>query len=865
MTPDELTLWIKEKYREWLNLYRQQRLLAIFAGILTLEVILLLIVLVFVGLVEIHNTANHLENTLVDMRIRAASWQREADKNIVVVALDQETVQYARNHPALGINSRQLPRKYLADVIRYISSQGAKAIILDIEFNSAKNPEDDAELNRVIREAGNVYMGTRADQSLKTFMAGEPKENRAAFFKITNFNQYLMPYILRETLLFQRLVPDSVYTPYSLGFKARFDMGHFFFKNPQDMDFVIQSIALAAPYQQPNVSPGLYFLNGTGTPWIRNEQEFFAHRCMTNRYYDLFLKMEKNFLTQLEKRGTQLVYDAKPSVEQENTFTYCQMGLILPEFLASAKGVGITSADDEGDPFIRDMPAIYRGFSGQFYTYLGYQPALDLLQTKKVAYHPNYLTLMGGANERTPLKKIPLIDEYKVLLNWRDPIRTVEQVIHSAVSGMPTEIRSDYERNLRFKYRQDIETTSPTKSNRLLGYGHLYRFVSVIDIIKRLHRPEEPARSLYNIYADASSGSYTFKDKIVIYGDTKVDVHRTPISNTIAGPEIVATALDMMLNDDTYVQKIDFSITFILVLLLCFIISYLVMRSQRLIIGFVEGALIITIYWVYNYTAFLYGYWAPLAHPTLLMFVFLTGVILYRHSIHDQERRQLTAAFSKYVSPQLMKEILVSPGQVADNLKGSKKELTVMFTDIHDFTRKFEGEDPEVMVSQLNEYFDVMTRIILEHEGTYDKYMGDSIMAFWGAPLEIEAHAWKACLAALKMDEALRTLNEKWRQEGRKTLEHGIGISTGEMFVGNFGSNQIKNFTVIGGAVNLGSRLEAHTRHVEASIVISEKTRQETKHVFNFQDLGKIQVKGFSEPVQAYGLSASAPHYPIND
>jgi adenylate cyclase len=202
-----------------------------------------------------------------------------------------------------------------------------------------------------------------------------------------------------------------------------------------------------------------------------------------------------------------------------------------------------------------------------------------------------------------------------------------------------------------------------------------------------------------------------------------------------------------------------------------------------------------------------------------------------------------------------MGEIVKNPAKAMDNLKGGKKELTVLFSDLQEFTQKFENADPELMVSQLNEYFDVMTEIILKHGGTYDKYMGDSIMAFFGAPADLPEHAKMACKAAVEMQNALLVLNKSWAAAGSIVLSHGIGISSGEMFVGNFGSRNIKNFTVMGSNVNLGSRLETYTRVAHWPIIISVRTLELAGEAgMKTKDLGLIQVKGFSTRVQIYGL-----------
>jgi adenylate cyclase len=337
--------------------------------------------------------------------------------------------------------------------------------------------------------------------------------------------------------------------------------------------------------------------------------------------------------------------------------------------------------------------------------------------------------------------------------------------------------------------------------------------------------------------------------------NTVTDIHRTPMSNTMFGPEVVAAVLDMFLHDDTFIQKPSPILQGVLVGVIAVGIAASIITFENLSIGFSIGIILIILYWLINLMLFVYlGFWLDLLVPFFVHAFSLTAATLYRYYIHDQEKHHLTNVFSKYVSPQIMSEIVKNPEKALDNLKGGKKELTVLFSDLKGFTHQFENADPELMVSQLNEYFDVMTEIILSNGGTYDKYMGDSIMAFFGAPTDMPDHAQMACKAALEMQRALDELNSKWKDEASRILSHGIGISSGEMFVGNFGSKNIKNFTVMGSNVNLGSRLEAYTRIAHWPIIISTRTMELAGNIIKTRDLGKIRVKGFTEVVQIYGL-----------
>jgi len=204
------------------------------------------------------------------------------------------------------------------------------------------------------------------------------------------------------------------------------------------------------------------------------------------------------------------------------------------------------------------------------------------------------------------------------------------------------------------------------------------------------------------------------------------------------------------------------------------------------------------------------------------------------------------------VSSSVVNEMLKSPEKL--KLGGDKKDLSVLFSDIRGFTTISEGLTPEELVHLLNEYLTVMTDIVFKYDGTLDKYMGDAIMAVYGAPLDQPDHPSRACHSALDMMVGLKGLNEKWINEGKKPLDIGIGINTGPMMVGNMGSDQRFDYTVMGDAVNLGSRLEGANKSYNTNILISDSTYQRVKDTFVCMELDSVRVKGKTLPVSIYQL-----------
>lgn len=245
----------------------------------------------------------------------------------------------------------------------------------------------------------------------------------------------------------------------------------------------------------------------------------------------------------------------------------------------------------------------------------------------------------------------------------------------------------------------------------------------------------------------------------------------------------------------------------------------------------------------------------PLAQMLAMFFAATT----YRFFSEEREKRRARETFSRFLAPAIVDEVLAKGGAV--RLGGDKRVLTVLFSDVRGFTSISEQLDPHVLLELLNEYLTPMTDIIVSgHQGTLDKYIGDAIMAFWGAPQEQADHALRACRAALAMIDRLEVLRGRWRAQGLPDIDVGVGINTGPMSVGFVGSqDRFYNYTVLGDAVNLASRLESANREYGTHIILGASTREQVKEAVVARELDLVRVKGKREPVQIYELLALAP------
>ena len=247
------------------------------------------------------------------------------------------------------------------------------------------------------------------------------------------------------------------------------------------------------------------------------------------------------------------------------------------------------------------------------------------------------------------------------------------------------------------------------------------------------------------------------------------------------------------------------------------------------------------------------------ALPIMQMFAIFLAATSYRFFNEEKQRRKARETFSRFLAPAIVEQVLEREGSL--KLGGEKRELTCLFADIRGFTTISERLDPHVLLEVLNEYLTPMTDIIVSgHQGTLDKYIGDAIMAFWGAPQHQADHALRACRASLAMIARLEELRVGWKERGLPDIDIGVGLNTGPMSVGFLGSqDRFYNYTVLGDAVNLSSRLEGANRQYGTHILIGPITREMVKEEMVLREIDRVRVKGKRDRVQIYELLAEAP------
>jgi adenylate cyclase len=345
-----------------------------------------------------------------------------------------------------------------------------------------------------------------------------------------------------------------------------------------------------------------------------------------------------------------------------------------------------------------------------------------------------------------------------------------------------------------------------------------------------------------------------FRRKIVIVGATAaglLDLRATPMGAVLPGYVLHATALDNVLQGDpiSRVTRRTRALTVVALAIACGALA--AMRSARL--GFSAVASVAVTYmgvavWLFGAR----GIWIDLVGPALGITFAWGGATGYSYFTEGRERRFLRDAFSRYLAPDVVTQLVNQPGRLA--LGGEKRELTVMFADVAGFTTLSEGRDPSEVVLLMNEVFEQLTGVIQAEGGTVDKFIGDAVMAFWNAPVAYTDHAARAMRAGRELLLAVDRVNASWASRGLPTLGMRVGLATGAAVVGNVGSKTKVNYTVMGDTVNLASRLEGASKQYGATSMVADSTVTAAAGAVPVRELDSIAVKGRSEAVTVFEL-----------
>lgn len=403
------------------------------------------------------------------------------------------------------------------------------------------------------------------------------------------------------------------------------------------------------------------------------------------------------------------------------------------------------------------------------------------------------------------------------------------------------DLSTEYDNFAYSVYKHSIDDAKDYSNSRFLinfvDRPYTFEYYSIVDVI------------------DGVVSSEVFKDSIVLIGAVSPDMHDdhfvpTSEGKAMPGVEVHANSIQTMILGNQLEKQNWFSLFFVILLHSLAIVFICYFTSLR--IGFIVSLIMNIIYLFFVILYFDKNLILNIIYPTLSIWFSYIGSLGYTYLTQKKHKKEILNAFGKYVSPAVINELLKNPDKL--KLGGEKREITIFFSDIRGFTPFSEKLTPEELVHLLNEYLTRMTTIIIKSGGTVDKYMGDAIMAFWGAPLDDKYHALKASSVSLEMLTELKKLQTEWKARNLPTFDIGIGLNTGFAVIGNMGSYDRFDYTAMGDTINLGSRLESINKQYDTRIIISEFTQKLVKDKFVTRKLDKVKVKGKNEPIIIFEL-----------
>jgi len=355
---------------------------------------------------------------------------------------------------------------------------------------------------------------------------------------------------------------------------------------------------------------------------------------------------------------------------------------------------------------------------------------------------------------------------------------------------------------------------------------------------------------------DGKVGKKELENKIILVGGTAAgihDIHTSPYGPLYPGVEVHASVIENLIQQD-YLLRPEWLSVFDIAMIL----------ASGILLGWISthfkayAMAVMLVLGVGGYLAFDFylftqkGLWINTIYPVFTQIFVYSGITVFKFGFEEREKRFIKGAFSQYLAPAVVNQLMDNPALL--KLGGERKTITSFFSDVAGFSSISEKLKPEELVHLLNNYLTEMTDIIKKYEGTVDKFEGDAIIAFFGAPISYEDHAKRTCFVAIEMQNRLAELRVKWKQEGKHELFMRIGVNTGPAVVGNMGSLTRMDYTMMGDSVNLSARLEGVNKQYKTETMISQFTYEGAKDYIEVRELDLIRVVGKNEPVKIFEL-----------
>ena len=532
--------------------------------------------------------------------------------------------------------------------------------------------------------------------------------------------------------------------------------------------------------------------------------------------------------------------ELRPSLDYDQIYADSMKG--------KAVVLGYIFSNEEGAKEIAGLPGpvlpagTFRGRNIPFVTYRGY--AGNLPEFQKNAASAGHFSMIP--DDDGIVRRVPMIAEYKGAYYESLSLAMVRALVGfpKVVPGYPDE-RFGFARG-GYQGLEWLELQTTSGSTRRIPVDER---VSTL-IPYRGDRGSFKYISLADVAADRVNPA-DLKDKIALVGTSAqglLDLRATPVNNVYPGVEVHANLISGMLDGELkqrppYVLGAEFVLVLLAGGVMALLLPLLNPLKATLTTVLVLVAVLMTNVVVWHYGNLM----LPLASGVLLIIALFALNMSYGYFVESRSKRQFTELFGQYVPPELVDEMSKNPEGYS--MEGKTADLTVLFSDVRGFTTISESLEAKELSSLMNEYLTALSRIIRnDNQGTLDKYIGDAIMAFWGAPVDQADHARRAVKAAIEMQEAMAAMQPQFLQKYKKEVRIGVGVSSGPMRVGDMGSEVRRAYTVMGDAVNLGARLEGLTKQYGVGILVAETTRKVVLDVV-FREIDRVRVKGKDDPV----------------
>jgi class 3 adenylate cyclase len=521
----------------------------------------------------------------------------------------------------------------------------------------------------------------------------------------------------------------------------------------------------------------------------------------------------------------------------------------FPELSALAKNTGFFNSNQDSDNSKRTNKMIFC-VKDTCYPSLGLSYILTTRNAKEITIKNKKLMDIGGL-------QVPLNDRSKIIINWLGGID--DYVKENNKIKKLEEEKSKYSTEQYKKLKEQFEKNKDKENMFIYDQVSAWQLIKGMDYMTDMAKSKgitlEKAFETTEVIPELGNLKMNYiNNKIIFIGVSTTgaeDNISTPFG-TIQGVYNHAYLVDSLLRNN-FIKPVDITVDLAILLMVCLISSITVFFAASK-----DSPLYAILPFIYigvltYFSIDLFG-----KHNILINYVNpFIGIVLSSFSgfstyfvLEGKNKKQIKNAMSNYLSPQVIKAVTDNPEQ----LSSQRKPITVLFSDIRGFTTFSENNPAELVVKMLNEYLFDMTNIVFTHEGTLDKFIGDAVMAFWGAPLDVPDHALKAVKAALRMKEKVDEFNAEWVRVYKHKMNIGIGINTEEVVVGNIGSVKFMNYTVIGDGVNLAARLESLNKTYSCNIIISENTYKYVKDYVEVHYLDTVTVKGKSQETAIYEL-----------